>query len=76
MMLQLKEIAAAVAPGAHAIVIVDQAGWHFSNALEVPNNITMIPLPSKSPELNPFENVWQFTRDKEGWQTNRRNWLM
>ena len=69
MTLHLKEIATAVAPGAHAIVIVDQAGWHFSNALEVPGNITLIPLPSKSPELNPVENVWQFMRDN--WLSNR-----
>ena len=69
MTLHLKEIAAAVAPAAHAIVIVDQAGWHFSNALEVPNNITLMPLPSKSPELNPVENVWQFMRDN--WLSNR-----
>lgn len=69
MTLHLKEIAAAVAPGAHAIVIVDQAGWHFSNALEVPDNITLMPLPPKSPELNPVENVWQFMRDN--WLSNR-----
>lgn len=69
MTLHLKEIAATVAPGAHAIVIVDQAGWHFSKALEVPGNITLIPLPSKSPELNPVENIWQFMRDN--WISNR-----
>ena len=69
MTLHLKEIAAAVEPGAHAIVIVDQAGWHFSNTLEVPDNITLMPLPSKSPELNPVENVWQFMRDN--WLSNR-----
>jgi hypothetical protein len=30
MALHLDEIAAAVAPGAHAILILDQAGWHVS----------------------------------------------
>lgn len=69
MTLHLKEIASAIAPGAHAIVIIDQAGWHFSTALKVPGNITLIPLPSKSPELNPVENVWQFMRDN--WLSNR-----
>jgi len=69
MALHLEEIAAAVAPGAHAAVIVDQAGWHFSNALEVPDNITLLPLPPKSPELNPVENVWQYMRDN--WLSNR-----
>lgn len=69
MTLHLKEISAAVETGAHAIVLVDQAGWHLSNALEIPGNITLLPLPPKSPELNPVENVWQFIRDN--WLSNR-----
>ena len=58
-----------VAPGAHAVLLVDQAGWHMSGKLKVPENITILPLPSKSPELNPVENIWQFMRDN--WQSNR-----
>ena len=69
MTLHLSEISATVAPGAQAIVIVDQAGWHFSNALIIPANITLMPLPAKSPELNPVENIWQFMRDN--WLSNR-----
>ena len=69
MILHLREISVALAPGAHAIVIVDQAGWHISKALEVPDNITLLPLPTKWPELNPVENVWQFMRDN--WLSNR-----
>jgi transposase len=69
MILHLKEIAAAVAPGAHAVLLLDQAGWHGSAALEVPDNITLLPLPPRSPELNPVENVWQFMRDN--WLSNR-----
>ena len=69
MNLHLKEISIAVAPGAHAVLIVDQAGWHFSKALEIPDNITLLALPSKSPELNPVENIWQFIRDN--WLSNR-----
>ena len=69
MNLHLKEISVAVTPDAHAIVIVDQAGWHFSKALEIPDNITLLPLPPKSPELNPVENIWQFMRDN--WLSNR-----
>ena len=69
MILHLQEIALVVAPGAHAIVIVDQAGWHFSKALEIPANITLLPLPAKWPELNPVENIWQFMRDN--WLSNR-----
>ena len=59
----LAEISAMVEPGAHAVVILDQAGWHMSKALVVPENITLLPLPlplpPRSPELNPVENVWQ-----------------
>jgi hypothetical protein len=41
----LKEIAQAVAPGAHAVLLLDQAGWHVSRKLQVPPNITLVPLP-------------------------------
>jgi len=69
MTLHLAEISAAVAPGAHAVLLLDQAGWHGSRALVVPSNITLMPLPPKCPELNPVENVWQFMRDY--WLSNR-----
>jgi transposase len=69
MTLHLQEIARAVAPGAHAVLLLDQAGWHLSARLLVPDNITILPLPSKSPELNPTENIWQFMRDN--WLSNR-----
>ena len=65
----LLEISGAVAPGAHAVLILDRAGWHLAGALVVPGNITLLPLPSRSPELNPVENVWQFMRDN--WLSNR-----
>ena len=65
----LTEISEAVDPGAHAVVIVDQAGWHMSARLAIPDNITLLPLPPRSPELNPVENIWQFMR--ENWLSNR-----
>jgi transposase len=65
----LAEISSAVATDAHAVVILDQAGWHTANALEIPDNITLMPLPPRSPELNPAENIWQFMRDN--WLSNR-----
>ena len=58
-----------VDPGAHAILLLDQAGWHTSSKLAVPDNITLVPIPPRSPELNPVENVWQFIRDN--WLSNR-----
>jgi transposase len=69
MALHLKEISQAVAPTAHAVLIVDQAGWHTSTKLDIPANITLLPLPPRSPELNPVENIWQFMR--ENWLSNR-----
>ncbi|HJY49261.1 MAG TPA: IS630 family transposase, partial [Stellaceae bacterium] len=69
MALHLEEISLAVAPGAHAILLLDQAGWHVSKRLSMPDNITLLPLPPKSPELNPVENIWQFMRDN--WLSNR-----
>ncbi len=38
------------------------AGWHTTGALKAPNNITLLFLPSRAPELNPVENLWQFPR--------------
>jgi hypothetical protein len=52
MQLHLAEIATKVAPGAHAILNLDQAGWHGTKALKVPSNITLLPLPPRAPELN------------------------
>src|SRR5512147_1400750 len=69
MNLHLAEISNAVAPGAHAVLVMDQAGWHTSTKLVVPDNITVVSLPPRSPELNPVENVWQFMRDN--WLSNR-----
>ncbi|QFT33977.1 hypothetical protein FIV00_26005 [Labrenzia sp. THAF82] len=69
MQLHIKEISSQVAPGAHAVVILDQAGWHTSGKLEIPDNITLLPLPPRAPELNPVENLWQFMRDN--WLSNR-----
>jgi transposase len=69
MRLHLEEISLTVAPDAHAVLLVDQAGWHSSDKLAVPANISIVLLPSKSPELNPTENIWQFMRDN--WLSNR-----
>ena len=69
MQLHLAEISHAVAPDAHAVVLLDQAGWHTSSKLDIPDNITLLPLPPKAPELNPVENAWQFMR--QNWLSNR-----
>ena len=58
----LVEIARTVAPGAHAVLVLDGAGWHGGYDLAVPDNLSLLMLPPYSPELNPVENVWQFLR--------------
>jgi hypothetical protein len=69
MQLHLDEIARIVKRGAHAVLLLDRAGWHTTAALAVPKNMTMILLPSRAPELNPVENIWQYLR--QNWLSNR-----
>ena len=65
----LEEIAQTVAQGAHAVVLIDGAGWHTAKALRVPDNITLLKLPAYCPELNAQENIWQYMR--QTWLSNR-----
>jgi hypothetical protein len=65
MSLHLTEISRHVAPGAHAIIVLDGAGWHGAADLAVPGNLTLLPLPPYSPELSPVENVWQYVRQNQ-----------
>jgi len=69
MQLHLEEISSRVRAGAHALLLLDQAGWHTTDKLVIPANITLSPLPPRSPELNPAENIWQYMRDN--WLSNR-----
>ena len=63
MNLHLAEIGRNVAPGSHAVVLLDGAGWHQAGGkLKVPSNISLLKLPAYSPELNPVENIWQYLR--------------
>ncbi|HEX5879479.1 MAG TPA: IS630 family transposase [Actinomycetota bacterium] len=63
--LHLAEIGRHVAPGAHGVVVLDGAGWHAAGDLIVPENLTLLPLPRYSPELNPVENVWEYLRQNK-----------
>ncbi len=51
-------------PGVHAVLMLDQAGWHDARALHVPETITLLPLPPASPQLNPVERVWLYLRER------------
>ena len=69
MQMHLEEISRTVAAKAHGVVLMDRAGWHRTDKLEIPKNLTIILLPSRAPELNPVENLWQYLR--QNWLSNR-----
>jgi hypothetical protein len=46
-----------------------RSGWHGAKELGIPTNISRLPLPPRSPELNSQENIWQFMR--QNWLSNR-----
>ena len=60
----LSDFAQTIPDDTHAVMVLDQAGWHGSRALQVPNNVTLVPLPPYSPELNPVERVWLYLRER------------
>ena len=62
MNVHLAEISRHVTEGAHAVLVLDQAGWHTSPKLQVPENTSLLPLPPYAPELNPVEQVWAYLR--------------
>ncbi len=62
MTLLLEEVAAQLPAGTHAVMLIDNAGWHIANELRVPPNFSLINLPPYSPELNAIEKVWQYLR--------------
>jgi hypothetical protein len=61
----LAEIGRTVAPGAHAVLVLDGAGWHGAHGLIVPENLSLLTLPPYAPELNPIENVWAYLRSNK-----------
>lgn len=68
MQLQIEEISSCVARGAHAVVLLDRAGWHTTDKLKLPRNVSLIFLPSRAPDLDQVENIWQLVR--ANWLSN------
>jgi transposase len=58
----LRFISEQAGPEVQVILVLDRAGWHLSEALQVPENITLLHLPPYSPELNPAERLWAYLR--------------
>lgn len=61
----LRMISEHVGPTVHVVLVLDQAGWHRSKALKVPDNMTLLPLPPYSPELNPIERLWSWLKSHQ-----------
>ena len=59
----LRHLSEHLGPDRHAVLIMDGAGWHVSNDLVVPENVTTLLLPPYSPELNPVERLWLYLRE-------------
>ena len=58
----LAEIARTVAPGAHAVLVLDGAGWHGGSDAGRARQHLARDAAALRPELNPVENVWQYLR--------------
>ena len=60
----LQALSEAVPAGRHAVLVLDRAAWHTTPKLPQFPNVSLLPLPAGSPELNPAEQVWQQLRDR------------
>ena len=60
----LDAFARTIAMDEHVALVLDGAGWHSGKTLRVPGNITPVPLPPYSPELNPVERVWLYLKER------------
>ena len=65
MQLHLDALSKQVGPERHIVLVVDNAGWHTSVGLRIPENITLLPLPAYTPELNVIERLWHWIKDHE-----------
>jgi transposase len=65
----LSDFSETLPPDVHVVLVLDRAGWHLANALEVPDNLTLVHQPPYSPELNPVERIWLYMRER--WLSHR-----
>jgi len=49
-------------PDEFIIMVLDGASSHKSKELKLPKNVSLVPLPPYSPELNPAEQLWNTLR--------------
>jgi transposase len=72
--IHLNQISEHVAENYHCILLMDRASWHTTETLSIPSNISILPLPAYSPELNPMEQVWQQLRKIKLSNTNFKDY--
>lgn len=61
MEIYLKMISDVIPSNRHGVLVMDRAPWH--KTLKAPENITIVYLPSYSPECNPHENIWEYLKN-------------
>jgi len=59
----LRELSAAYHDD-YILLALDNAVWHKSKTLEVPDNIRLFYLPPRTPEMNPIEQIWKEIRKR------------
>ena len=47
-----------------AVMYADQAGWHASKALRVPDNVMLLAIPAYTLEVNPVERIWLYLKER------------
>lgn len=63
MNLFLRMVSEHVPADVQVVLVLDNAGWHVAKDLQVPPNISLLPLPPYSPELNPIERLWCWLKE-------------
>jgi hypothetical protein len=64
MQVYLDKFAETIGAAEHVLLVLDQAGWHGTKGLKIPACLTLVPLPPRSPELNPVERLWLYLKQK------------
>jgi transposase len=65
MQMHLDTLSRQVGADRHVVLVLDNAGWHTTGRLAVPPNLTLLPLPAYTPELNVVERLWHWIKDHE-----------
>jgi hypothetical protein len=74
MQIHLDQISGQIKENCIGLIMMDRASWHTTEALNIPENIRLMPLPAYSPELNPVEQIWQQLRKIKLSNTNFKSY--